>query len=147
MKSFIALVIASLTVAAQGSYLPTINTAAVAWPYSSARNSWNGWNTWDNQHHHDDGLVAYPYVNDWSSAPVASAYGPSGLYGHKTVVQENLGGHAYPWGLPWGTYGAGGYGGHHGWGKSVVPVSKMIAATPGSLHVAPVPVGGKEDAY
>ncbi|KAL9707256.1 hypothetical protein quinque_010774 [Culex quinquefasciatus] len=116
------------------------------------------------------------YGNAWGySAPVVGAYGNTklidnglwnyggygyghtnkywllygGLYGgHKTVVQANLGHETpYPWGQPWGTYGAGVYGGawgHHGLAQTVVPVSKQIAATPGSVHVAAVPVGGEK---
>ncbi|KAL1374267.1 hypothetical protein pipiens_000773, partial [Culex pipiens pipiens] len=99
------------------------------------------------------GHNAYPYAGAWSGAgwPATSVYGGlyGGLYGgHKTVVQANLGHEAaYPWGQPWGTYGAGVYGagwGHHGLAQTVVPVSKQIAATPGSVHVAPVPVGGEK---
>lgn len=86
------------------------------------------------------GHSAYPYAGAWSGAGV---YG--GLYGgHKTVVQANLG---HETAYPWGTYGAGVYGGawgHHGLAQTVVPVSKQIAATPGSVHVAPVPVGGEK---
>nr|XP_029727641.1 uncharacterized protein LOC115265833 [Aedes albopictus] len=119
MKAIFALVIASLAVAAHGSYLPAttavVTGATAAWPYNAGWNSWNGWNDWNNwngyynQHH---GLVGYPYAQDWSPT--------HGLYGHKTVVQANLGGHAsYPWGLPWGSYGAG-YAGNYGWGKKVV---------------------------
>ncbi|XP_029727607.1 uncharacterized protein LOC115265804 [Aedes albopictus] len=124
MKTFIAFLIASLAVTVQGSYLPAATTTVVAasptsaWPYSTAWNSWNGWNKWNDYqpHYQQHGLVAYPsYAQDWS--PAYGVYGG----GHKTEVQANLGGHAasYPWGLPWGSFGAG-YAGNFGWGKKVV---------------------------
>ncbi|XP_021703349.1 uncharacterized protein LOC110677061 isoform X2 [Aedes aegypti] len=105
MKAIIALVIGTLAVAAQGSYLPAttaVVSGATAWPYNAGWNSWNGWNNWDNHYNGHHGLAAYPYAQGWSPA--------YGLYGHKT---------SYPWGQPWGTYGAG-YAGNYGWGKKYV---------------------------
>ncbi|XP_062552603.1 uncharacterized protein LOC134217802 [Armigeres subalbatus] len=113
MKAFVALFIASLAVAAQGSYLPALSTAVVAdtgavWPYSTAWSSLNGgWNTWNGLH--QQASIAYPYAQSWSPA--------YGVYGHKTLIQANLGNQgAYSWGLPWGSYGVG-YAGKYGWGK------------------------------
>ncbi|XP_055635399.1 uncharacterized protein LOC129775126 [Toxorhynchites rutilus septentrionalis] len=126
MKVFIALLVATLAVAAQGSYLPTV------WPQHGAWNAWNGWNglnTWDNH-----GLVAKSWSPAW---PVASQWnnGWNGYYGGVNKLNS--------WGLPWAGYGAGAYGwGSHGLAHTVVPVSKQIASTPGSLHVAPVPLDG-----
>ncbi|XP_055644919.1 uncharacterized protein LOC129780564 [Toxorhynchites rutilus septentrionalis] len=132
MKGAIVLLVASLAVAAQASYLPT------AWPLSVGWNSWNGLgglNAWDNH-----GIAAYPYAKSWSAGwPVASQWnnGWNGYYGGVDKLNS--------WGLPWAGYGAGAYGwGHHGLAKTVVPVAKQIASTPGSLHVAPVPIGGEK---
>ncbi|KXJ80800.1 hypothetical protein RP20_CCG023445 [Aedes albopictus] len=120
-------------------------SAVSAWPYghdgwnnAAGWNTWNnGWNSWNDDGH---GWYGYPYA-------AASAWSPAN-YGHKTVVVEaNLGKTAYPYGLPWGTYGAGaqGWTGHHGgYLPTVVTVSKQVAATPGSVHVAAVPVGGEK---
>ncbi|XP_029727635.2 uncharacterized protein LOC115265826 [Aedes albopictus] len=109
------------------------------WNNAAGWNTWNnGWNSWNNDGH---GWYGYPYG-------AAGAWSPAHYGGHKTVVQANLGKAAYPWGLPWGTYGAGvhGWTGHHGGylPTTVVPVSKQVAATPGSVHVAAVPVGGEK---
>ncbi|XP_058825394.1 uncharacterized protein LOC131685579 [Topomyia yanbarensis] len=63
-------------------------------------NGWNGWNSWND-------WSAYPtYAKSWTGAgwPVST-----GLYGRKTSVQANVA-RLNPWGLPWGTYGAGSYG-------------------------------------
>ncbi|XP_001842061.2 uncharacterized protein LOC6031229 [Culex quinquefasciatus] len=169
MKVFVALLFTTLVAASQASYLPS------AWSYDL--NSWNGhlggypyasglsagWPATSvygglyGEHktvfQANLGHNAYPYAGAWSGAgwPTTSVYGSlyGGLYGgHKTVVQANLGHETpYPWGQPWGTYGAGVYGGawgHHGLAQTVVPVSKQIAATPGSVHVAAVPVGGEK---
>ncbi|XP_055548694.1 uncharacterized protein LOC129732159 [Wyeomyia smithii] len=115
MKVFIALFVVALTAATQASYLPT---AGLGW------NSWNDWNDWDDHH----GVAGYPYAKSWSS----SLYNDDGWNGHFGS-----------WGLPWGSYGAGW--GHSGLVKSVVPVGNQIAATPGSLHVAPVPLGPAQE--
>ncbi|XP_055634880.1 uncharacterized protein LOC129774871 [Toxorhynchites rutilus septentrionalis] len=127
MKMIIAFLVAGLAVATQGSYLPT------AWPQSVLWNNWSGWNglnAWDNH-----GIAAYPYAKSWSAAgwPV----GGMDNYGGMDKLNSR--------GLPWAGYGAGVYGwGHHGLAKTVVPVAKQIASTPGSLHVAPVPIGGEK---
>ncbi|XP_021703367.1 uncharacterized protein LOC110677075 [Aedes aegypti] len=149
MKVSIAIIALTLAVASQASYIP--ETAAYSsWPVSTSvwppngvygkglHNDWsyanaNNWN-------------AYPSVNSWSSAWSPYGYN-NGLYGHKTVVQANVAKSAYPWGLPWGTYGnAGVYGwGHNGGYLSSVPVSKQIAATAGPVYVAPsVPFAGQK---
>ncbi|XP_039439275.1 uncharacterized protein LOC120420343 [Culex pipiens pallens] len=171
MKVFVALLFTTLVAASQASYLSS------AWSYDNGLNSWNGhlggypyanglsagWpatSVYGGLYGGHKTVVqanlghnAYPYAGAWSGAgwPTTSVYGGlyGGLYGgHKTVVQANLGHEAtYPWGQPWGTYGAGVYGGawgHHGLAQTVVPVSKQIAATPGSVHVAAVPVGGEK---
>ncbi|XP_058447641.1 uncharacterized protein LOC131428023 [Malaya genurostris] len=158
MKVFIAIFVVTLAVSTIGSYVPN-----AGW------NSWNSWNdhslignsyaqSWAPQ------ISAYPYAKSWSSAwPAASLYNDwNGYHGGVNKIQswglplesygsgwryQNLAKVAAPvtvnsWGLPWGSYGTGAYGwGHHqGLIKTVVPVSKQIAATPGSIHVAPVPV-------
>lgn len=109
MKAFIALLIASLAVAAQGSYLEP------AWPVSS----WNGLNSWNNH-----ALTAYPYgVNQWSSAawPAASSL-YNGWYGaDKTIVQANVA-KINPWGVPAAAYGYG-YNNYLG----AVPAAKYVA--------------------
>ncbi|XP_055591973.1 uncharacterized protein LOC129743803 [Uranotaenia lowii] len=131
MKVFIALLIASMAIAnsCQGSVI----SSSVWPPYSTAWNHWNGWNPWN--------ALGFPYT-EWPSY----AYG--GPYGYKTVVQANWGKPGYPWsGYPWSAYGAAGYYGWGPYGKAVVPVDKMVAATPGSLHIAPVPVGGIKAVY
>ncbi|KAL1391505.1 hypothetical protein pipiens_012349 [Culex pipiens pipiens] len=116
MKSIILLLIASLAVATSGSYLPT------AWPYAAA--GWNSgaWNT----------VGVLPYANSWSYPSVYNNGWNNGWNGG-LVTKVN------PWGL---SYGAGW--GYHGLAaRSVVPVEKQIAATPGSLDISPVPVGGE----
>ncbi|XP_001654945.2 uncharacterized protein LOC5573909 [Aedes aegypti] len=159
MKFFIAF-LALAFAAAEAGYAPAAvpvrtsvwpayslygKNALSAWPYghnywnngwNNGWNTWNnGWNSWNNDGH---GLYGgYPYAGAWSPA----YYG-----GHKTVVQANLG-KPYAYGLPWGSYGAGvhGWTGHHGgYLPSVVPVSKQVAATPESVHVAAVPVGAQK---
>ncbi|KAL1378763.1 hypothetical protein pipiens_015367 [Culex pipiens pipiens] len=80
MKAFIALFIASLAVAAQGSYLEP------AWPVSSV--AWNGLNSWNNH-----ALTAYPGYNGWYGAD-------------KTIVQANVA-KFNPWGVPAAAYGYG----------------------------------------
>ncbi|XP_055539546.1 uncharacterized protein LOC129726630 [Wyeomyia smithii] len=115
MKSFVALLVATLAVATQGSYVqPTY------WPSHSAEwNSWNnGWNGWN-----DHQVAAYPYQKSWTSSwPVAglSNNGWNGYYGAVDKVKS--------WAQPWGHYGA-------GWGyqnivKTVVPSVKL---NPGGL--------------
>ncbi|XP_053692461.1 uncharacterized protein LOC128740909 [Sabethes cyaneus] len=132
MKVFIALFAVAMASAAQASYLPAVDSA---WSHSGLGwNSWNDWDDWNGNH-----IAAYPYAKSWSSAwPAASLYnGWDGQYGLGLNKVNS-------WGLPWGTYGAdhGAYGwGHPGLVKTVVPVAKQIAATPGSLHIAPVPLG------
>ncbi|XP_062552623.1 shematrin-like protein 2 [Armigeres subalbatus] len=163
MKIFITL-LALAVVAAEAGYAPTavpVSTSVwppygvygkgslAAWPYAyngwnngwnngwkngwnNEWNSWNnGWNSWNAGAH---GVYGYPNAGAWSNA----------YLGHNTVVQANWG-KALPYGLPWGTYGAGvnGWTGlHGGYLPTAVPVSKQVAATPGSVHVAAVPVGG-----
>ncbi|XP_039450938.1 shematrin-like protein 1 [Culex pipiens pallens] len=173
MKIFVALLFTTLAVASQASYLPSAWPYAnglnswnnwnghVGYPYASGLSaSWPAASVYGGLYGGHKTVVqanlghnAYPYAGAWSGAgwPATSVYGGlyGGLYGgHKTVVQANLGHEAaYPWGQPWGTYGAGVYGagwGHHGLAQTVVPVSKQIAATPGSVHVASVPVGGEK---
>ncbi|XP_065083678.1 uncharacterized protein LOC135705753 [Ochlerotatus camptorhynchus] len=153
MKLFIAVIALTLAVASQASYIPEV-ASYPSWPVSStsvwpsngiyAQGAYNAWPqttaaSWN----------AQPYVNSWSASawsPAASIYN-NGLYGHKTVVQANVAKAAYPWGQPWGTYGAGApvYGlGYNGGYLSSVPVSNQIAVTSGSYHVAPVSVGGHQ---
>lgn len=116
MKAFIALFIASLAVAAQGSYLEP------AWPVSSV--AWNGLNSWNNH-----ALTAYPYgLNQWSSSaawPAASSSlfsGYNGWYGaDKTIVQANVA-KFNPWGVPAAAYGYG-YNNYLG----PVPATKYVA--------------------
>ncbi|XP_019539918.2 shematrin-like protein 2 [Aedes albopictus] len=159
MKFFIAFLALALA-AAEAGYAPAAVPVATsvwpaygvygkgavsAWPYG--HDGWNnaaGWNTWNNGWNSwsDDGHSSYGYPGY-----AAGAWSPAN-YGHKTVVvHANSGKTAYPYGLPWGTYGAGvhGWTGHHGgYLPTIVPVSKQVAATPGSVHVAAVPVGGEK---
>ncbi|XP_055588887.1 uncharacterized protein LOC129741204 [Uranotaenia lowii] len=147
MKVIFALIVVSLAVLSHASYLPSTSV----WPYSNGDwnswnswNNWNGLNTWTGSHLGLTGGYPSSYYNNLWTSP--SLY-DGGLYGgHKTVVQTNVVNGGYPWEQPWGTYGAGVYGwggySHHGYAKTVVPVEKQVAATPGSVHVAPVPVDG-----
>ncbi|XP_055549285.1 uncharacterized protein LOC129732424 [Wyeomyia smithii] len=146
MKVFAALLVATLAVAAQGSYVQSSY-----WPSHSA--GWKSWNNGWNGHQ----VAAYPYAKTWASSWPASGlynnawdgyYGgydkvnswaqPWGSYGAgwgyqnfaKTVVPSVK---VDSWGLPWGSYGAGAYGWDHPEVvKTVVPVAKQVA------YVAPV---------
>ncbi|EDS39279.1 conserved hypothetical protein [Culex quinquefasciatus] len=116
LNVFITLLVAILAGSGQGSYLPSV------WS-NTGLNSWNSVNTWPS-----------------AAWPVASVYGGlnswNGLYG---TTKANS------WGLPL-TYSAGVYGGvwgYPGHAQTVVPVSKQVAATPGSFDISPVPVGGE----
>ncbi|XP_065083679.1 uncharacterized protein LOC135705754 [Ochlerotatus camptorhynchus] len=150
MKVFIAIFALTLAVASQASYIPE-EASYPSWPVSStsvwpsngiyAQGAYNAW-----PHTTAANWNAQPYVNSWSASawsPAASIYN-NGLYGHKTANVANA---AYPWGQPWGTYGAGApvYGlGYNGGYLSSVPVSKQIAVTPSSYHVSPFSVGGQK---
>ncbi|XP_055548223.1 uncharacterized protein LOC129731883 [Wyeomyia smithii] len=129
MKVFIALLVATLAIAAHASYVPA------AWPVSShGWNSWNGWNGWDNswEDHSSHGWPAYEH--SWPAASLYDNHGWNGWYGPKaTLVQANVAKVAAPWGLPWGSYGYG-----HNKYQEAVPVAKYIAANPGAVHVAPL---------
>ncbi|KXJ69782.1 hypothetical protein RP20_CCG025832 [Aedes albopictus] len=141
MKVFIAIIALTLAVASQASYIPetasysTWPVSTSVWPpnglYGKGLN--NGWGYAD-----AGNWNSYPSINSWSSAWSPYGYN-NGLYGRKTVVEPNVAKSAYPWGLPWGTYGnAGAYGwGHHGSYVSSVPVIKQIAASAGPVYVAP----------
>ncbi|KXJ69785.1 hypothetical protein RP20_CCG025835 [Aedes albopictus] len=142
MKVFITIIALTLAVASQASYISEAPYAS--WPVSTSvwpsygvygkglyNNAWpyaksDAWNT-------------HSYINSWSPAWSQYYGSDNGLYGHNVNVLKS----AYSWGQPWGTYGNAGV---HGWGNhggylSSVPVSKQIAATPGSVHVAPVREG------
>ncbi|XP_055632742.1 uncharacterized protein LOC129773189 [Toxorhynchites rutilus septentrionalis] len=129
MKVFIALFVATLAVAAQGSYVPS------AWPAGALGwNSWNGlnkWNTWN-----VNGIIDTPYANSWASAwPAADSinHGWNGWYAPKTtVVQANIA-KVNPWGLHWGGYG-------HGYNNYLggAQVAKYITPNTGSVLVAPL---------
>ncbi|XP_055634554.1 uncharacterized protein LOC129774706 [Toxorhynchites rutilus septentrionalis] len=129
MKAFIALLVATLAVAAQGSYIPS------TWPASAPLgwNSWDGlnkWNTWNG-----NGIIDTPYTNSWASAwPAASLNnGWDGWYAPKTtVVQANIA-KANPWGLQWGGYGHG-YNNYMG----AAPVAKYVTSNPATVLVAPL---------
>nr|XP_019564347.2 uncharacterized protein LOC109432475 [Aedes albopictus] len=142
MKVFIAIIALTLAVASQASYIPeaapysTWPVSTLVWPPNGLygkglNNDWayadaGNWNS-------------YPNINSWSPA-AWSPYGyNNGLYGRKTVVEPNVAKSAYPWGLPWGTYGnAGVYGwGHHGGYVSSVPVTKQIAVSAGPIYASP----------
>ncbi|KXJ74482.1 hypothetical protein RP20_CCG013573 [Aedes albopictus] len=147
MKVFSAIITLTLAVASQASYIseptyPSWPVSTSVWPsygvYGKGLYNNNAW-----QHANSAAWNGHSsYVNSWS--PAWSQYNgyDNGLYGHNINVLKS----EYPWGQPWGTYrNAGVYGwGHHGGYLSSVPVSKQIAATPGSVHVAPVPVGGEK---
>ncbi|EAT46603.1 AAEL002180-PA [Aedes aegypti] len=145
MKVFIAIIALTLTVASQASYVP--EAAYPSWPVSTSvwppygvygKGLYNAW-----PHANVAAWNGHSYVNSWSPEWAPSYGYDNGLYGHKVNSLNS----AYSWGLPWETYGnaAGVYGwGHKGGYLSSVPVSKQIAATPGSFHVAPVPVGGEK---
>ncbi|KAL1398282.1 hypothetical protein pipiens_009097 [Culex pipiens pipiens] len=165
MKVFVALLFTTLVAASQASYLPS------AWSYNNGLNSWNGhlggypyapglsagWpatSVYGGLYGGHKTVVqanlghnAYPYAGAWSGAgwPTTSVYGGlyGGLYGgHKTVVQANLGHEAtYPWGQPWGTYGAGVYGGawgHHGLGPDC---GASVEADRGYSRIGPCSLG------
>ncbi|XP_055636196.1 uncharacterized protein LOC129775451 [Toxorhynchites rutilus septentrionalis] len=129
MKTIIALLVVTLAVAAQGSYVPS------AWPASAPLgwNSWNGLNKWNSWNDHS--IIDTPHVNSWPSAwPTASLnYGWNGWYAPKTtVVQANVA-RVDPWGLQWGDYG-------HGYNNylGVAPTAKYVTSNPGSVIVAPL---------
>ncbi|XP_058449434.1 uncharacterized protein LOC131429373 [Malaya genurostris] len=152
MKVFITFLVATLALAAQGSYVPNV------WPSQSA--GWNSWNGW-NEH---GAIAAYPYAKSWLSilqaAPLhkgwngyydgANSWGlplrsyGSGAYGWghqqglvKTVIPAKIN----TWGLPWENYGTGAYGwGHQNVVKTVIPVQKQIAVVPEPSYVAPLAV-------
>uniref|UniRef100_A0A8D8C9E5 (northern house mosquito) hypothetical protein n=1 Tax=Culex pipiens TaxID=7175 RepID=A0A8D8C9E5_CULPI len=108
MKFFIALIVATLAVAAQGS-----SYVEPAWPV--------GLNSWNNH-----GLAAYPYgpVNQW--APVT--YGGRKTQVDPIVVKSN------PWELPAAAYDYG-YGFNH---LSAIPAGKYVAPIAGLVHQAPL---------
>ncbi|XP_058460925.1 uncharacterized protein LOC131436293 [Malaya genurostris] len=171
MKSLFAIIVATLIVATQGSYVSN------SWPSYSA--GWNSWNGWNDQVHAKSWrptnwqtvppVAAYPYAKPWSSAwPAASLYNRwNGYYGSQNSVQswglplesygagwgqQNLVKVVAPvklnsWGLPWENYGAGAYGWGHTQGlvKSVVPVTKQIVATAEPIY--PVSVGVQKVLY
>ncbi|XP_055643842.1 uncharacterized protein LOC129780020 [Toxorhynchites rutilus septentrionalis] len=128
MKSSIALLVATLAVAAQGSYVPSAwPTGALGW------NSWNELNKWT--HWNDNGIIDSPHANSWSSAwPAASLNnGWNGWYAPKTtVVQANIA-KVNPWGLPWGGYG-------HGYNNYLraATIPKYVTSNPSSVLVAPL---------
>ncbi|KXJ69781.1 hypothetical protein RP20_CCG025831 [Aedes albopictus] len=135
MKIFITIIALTLAVATQASYIseaphPSWPVSTSVWPSYGVYGKGLYNNAW--QHANSAAWNAHSYVNSWS--PAWSQYNgyDNGLYGHNVNAWKS----AYPWGQPWGTYGnARGYGwGHHG-GYLSVPVSKQIAATPGSVHV------------
>ncbi|KXJ74486.1 hypothetical protein RP20_CCG008153 [Aedes albopictus] len=139
MKVFIAIIALTLAVASQASYIPeaasysTWSFSTSVWPpnglYGKGLN--NGWAYAD-----AGNWNTYPSINSWSTA-AWSPYGyNNGLYGHKTVVQANVAKSAYPWGLPWGTYGSAGV---YGWDHQFqsVPVTKQLATGAGSVYVTP----------
>ncbi|XP_055551083.1 uncharacterized protein LOC129733322 [Wyeomyia smithii] len=113
MKMFIVLLVAALAVSTHGVYVPAaLPTYAAGW------NSWNGAASYP----HASLLqgVPYPLQNEWNGG---NSYG----------IDAN------PWGLPWGTYGAGPY----GWGQqnianTLVPVAQPFALAAGPGFIAPV---------
>ncbi|XP_058824508.1 uncharacterized protein LOC131685088 [Topomyia yanbarensis] len=134
MKTIVALMFATLTIAAQGSYVQSVwPSNSLGWnSWNGLNNGWSGWNSWD-----DHSSVAWPLASGrtWPSAawPAASLYnqGWNGWYAPKTtVVQANIA-KVNPWGLPWASYG-------HGYNNYLGEVPTAIAANPGAVHVAPL---------
>ncbi|XP_058814656.1 uncharacterized protein LOC131678492, partial [Topomyia yanbarensis] len=109
---------------------PYAKSWSSAWPAASLYNGWNGYYSEANKAH-SWGLPLESYGAGWGYQNLAKVVAP---------VKINS------WGLPWENYGAGAndWGYQHGLVKTVVPVSKQIAATPGSVFVAPVSVGGEK---
>ncbi|XP_055550019.1 uncharacterized protein LOC129732796 [Wyeomyia smithii] len=112
MKAFIALLLATVAIVAEGSAVSTV------WPsHYGGWNSWNGWNGWNGWNDH--GALAYPYAKSWSSSwQGAPLY--KGWDGYDNGARS--------WGLPWGSYGNGW--GHHGVVKAVVPAKTNYWGAP-----------------
>ncbi|XP_055549132.1 uncharacterized protein LOC129732348 [Wyeomyia smithii] len=152
MKIFIAVLVATLAVAAQASYEHSSYWPSHSAGWSSWNNGWNGWNGWNGHQ-----VAAYPVAKTWASSwPATGLYnnGWSGYYGGYDKINswaqpwgtygagwgyQNVAKTVVPsvkvnsWGLPWGSYGAGAYGWDHPEVvKTIVPVAKQVA------YVAPV---------
>ncbi|XP_055548539.1 uncharacterized protein LOC129732070 [Wyeomyia smithii] len=155
MKTFFALLVATLVVATQGSYVQSSYWPSHSAGWNSWNNGWNGWNGWN-----DHQVAAYPYAKSWTSSwPSTGLYnkGWNGYYGAYDKVNswaqpwgtygadwgyQNFAKTFVPsvkvnsWGLPWGSYGAGAYGWDHPEVvKTVVPVVKQVA------YAEPIGVG------
>ncbi|XP_055549413.1 trinucleotide repeat-containing gene 6B protein-like [Wyeomyia smithii] len=101
MKVISAILLATLAVAAQGSYAP-----ASYWPSHSG-----GWNSWNNGWNGNQ-VASYPYAKTWASSWPAAGLYSNGWNGHYGAVEK-----VPSWGQPWGSYGA----------KTIIPSVKVNA--------------------